>query len=51
MLEDRIVEKSYISYNLSLDYRMDETKRSNVDRMMWSYPESAYSSDVLDEFI
>ncbi len=35
--------------NISSDYCMDETIRSNIDRMFCFRPESTYPSDVIDE--
>ena len=37
--------------NLSETYKMDETKRSDIDRWLSFYPEECYPSDVIDEII
>lgn len=37
--------------NLSETYKMEETKRSDIDRWLSFYPEECYPSDVIDEII
>lgn len=37
--------------NLSEKYKMDETKRSDIDRWLSFYPEECYPSDVIDKII
>lgn len=37
--------------NLSKTYKMDETKRSDIDRWLSFYPEECYPSDVIDKII
>ncbi len=37
--------------NLSKDYAMDDSKRSDTDRLMCYYPEDCYPRDAIDEVI
>lgn len=37
--------------DLSDDYKMDESKRSSIDKMMCHYPEECYPSDNIDAII
>ena len=37
--------------NLSKDYAMDDSKRSDTDRMLYYYPEECYPKDAVDEVI
>lgn len=37
--------------NLSKDYAMDDSKRSDTDRLMCYYPEECYPRDAIDEVI
>ena len=33
------------------NYKMDESKRSSIDKMMCDYPEECYPSDIIDTLI
>ena len=37
--------------NLSETYKMDETKRSDIDRCLCFYPEECYPCDIIDKII
>lgn len=37
--------------NLSVTYKMDETKRSDIDRWLCFYPEECYPCDTIDKII
>ncbi len=37
--------------NLSKDYAMDDSKRSDTDRVLYYYPEECYPKDAVDEVI
>lgn len=37
--------------NLSEHYVMDESKRSEIDKMFYYYPETCYPKDIIDEII
>lgn len=51
LLGNRYFAKIIYKRNPSATYRMDDTKRSAIDKMMCYYPEECYPKDEIDDII
>ena len=50
-LGKKSIAKIVYKRNPSSLYKIDETKRSEIDKMMYFYPEECYPKDAIDEMI